>query len=332
MDYKNTIGEKVILKSGVTGELIKADEYFTVLTVDGVKKEFPNTAFKQGFLRYLDSNLQKEIEDEILEDKKIEETKAREREERIERAKLEMLEVERTKKRQSPNEKSKNIAYKATYCDGDGMWFRRPCSKECMKRNIKEGRSWCTRSLCSKYLNGEITLDSINSRWEKEKDLCYESRMLEDFSVSAGLDDETYKPRSFVKLDLGRLVVLTTVEPKAKGNERIILGAFLVKDIIKDASGADKAISDPKYRIELTIEEARKMRFWDYYENRNAPDSERWGQGLIRYLSDDLSALILYDMVELLKITRKNSEDIKAAEDFLSHYLNIIGRKLSNII
>lgn len=343
MNYMDKIGEHVITKAGETGVIKNVDinnngEYI-IIAFQNRETQYQLTAFKKGFLKFVNENFQKQIEDELEEERIVAERLAKERELKAEKARIERekalaeaKEVERTKKRQSPKEKEKNIAYKATYCDGNGMWFRRPCSVECMRRNIKEGRSWCSRSLCNKYLNGESSINEINDKWAVSKDLCYESRMLEDFSVSAGLDDKTNAPRKFVKLDVHRLVVMTTIEPNTKGNERIILGAFLVQDIISDEYGADKAVSDPKYRIELTIDEARNMKFWDYYENRNAPDSERWGQGLIRYLSDDLSARILYDIVELIKKTRSNVKEINDAEEFLNKYLKIIGRTLDQII
>ena len=343
MNYMDKIGEHVITKTGATGVIKNVDisnigEYIVIEFQDR-ETQYQLTAFKKGFLKFVNDKLQKQIENELEEDRITEERLTKEREEKAiqariarEKALAEAKEAEKTKKRQSSKENEKNIAYKATYCDGNGNWFRHPCSEECMKRNIKEGRSWCSRSLCSKYLKGEATLDDLNNKWNITKDLCYESRMLEDFSVSAGLDDKTNAPRKFVKLDIHRLVVMTTIEPKNKGNERIIIGAFLVHNIISDEYGADKAISDPKYRIELTIDEARKMKFWDYYENKNAPDSERWGQGLIRYLSDDLSAKILYDIVELMKNTRTNVQEIKDAEEFLSMYLKIIGRTLDQIL
>ena len=106
---------------------------------------------------------------------------------------------------------------------------------------------------------------------------------------------------------------------------------YLLDKIVKDEYGADKAISYPKYRIELTLEEARQMRFWDYYENKNAPDSERWGQGLIRYLNDDLSAKIIYDMIEIIKKRNNNSVSLTNAEEFLNKYLKIIGRTIDEI-
>jgi len=343
MNYKDRIEEKVVNKAGETGviknvNINNSGEYITVKFEDK-EIEYQSNAFKKGFLRFINDSLQKQIEDEIEKDRISAEKKVKEMERMAEQARIakekalaEAKEAERTKKRQSSKENEKNIAYKATYCDGNGLWFRNPCSEECMKRNIKKGRSWCSRSLCSKYLKGEASLKEINDKWSKEKDLCYESRMLEDFSVSAGLDEDTNAPRKFVKLDIHRLVVMTTIEPNKKGNERIIIGAFLVQNIISDEHGADKAISDPKYRIELTIDEARNMKFWDYYENKNAPDSEAWNYGLIRYLSDDLSAKILYDIVELMKKTRTNAKEIKDAEEFLDKYLKIIGKTLNQII
>ena len=337
MDYKKVIGQNVILKSGAIGKITDVTNYLNV-QVDEEEKHFQISAFQQGFLRFEDSKLQDEINKELEEDRIQVEKAAQERLERERLAKLErekanalMTEKERLKKRQSSKENEKNIAYKATYCDGNGMWFRRPCSEECMSRNISEGRSWCSRSLCWKHIIGKATLKDIEDKWRTTKDLCYESRMLEDFSVSAGLDDVTNKPRSFVKLAENRVVVLTTIEPGTRGYDRIILGAFLVDKIVKDEYGADKAISYPKYRIELTLEEARQMRFWDYYENKNAPDSERWGQGLIRYLNDDLSAKIIYDMIEIIKKRNNNSASLTNAEEFLNKYLNIIGRTIDEI-
>jgi len=341
MDYCKYINEIVISTIGRKGKIVDVykpqinnNYYIRVEYIDSNEiAEYQPIAFENGFLKFEKPEIQKLVDGEI-EQKRIEAEKnaienAKQAElYRIGKQELELK--EKIKLRQGKNENKRNIAYKATYCDGNGSWFRKPCSKKCIENNIRENRSWCSRSLCKDFLDGKATSSDINNKWATTQDLCYESRILEDFSVSAGLDEETNNPRKFVKLERERLVVLTTVEPKNRGNERIIFGAFLVERIISDEFGADKAISQEDYRIELNINEARKMKFWDYYENANNPDSEQWGSGLIRYLSDDLSAKILYDMVEIIK-KRKNSTDTANATDFLNKYLRIIGRTVDEI-
>ncbi len=332
MEYKNLINEKVKSKEGKIGTITDAYEkgktIYLIVQIEGEEKRYNFDALIKGFLTFENESLQYELKHEIEKKKTDEENFFKEINEHNNQRLEKLSKDKEVKKRKNSNYNKLNIAYKATYCDGNGYWFKNPCSKQCMENNIKSGRSWCSRSLCKKFIDGKVGQSVIDEHWQK--DLCYESRILEDFTVSAGID-ESGSPRSFVKLTRDRLVVLTKVEPSMQGNERIIFGTFLVENII-DQNGTDaaKALSYPKYRIELTQEEARHLKFWNYYSNVNCPESERWNQGLVRYLSDELSAKILYDIVQIIK---KRNDIIQSSEAqlFLDKYLEIIGRAENDI-
>ena len=84
MDYKNVIGQNVVLKSGAIGKITDVTDYLNV-QVDEEEKHFQISAFKQGFLKFEDSKLQDEINKELEEDRIQAEKGAQER---LEREKL----------------------------------------------------------------------------------------------------------------------------------------------------------------------------------------------------------------------------------------------------
>lgn len=354
LDLKELKGVNVILKDGTTTKIVDAtisdNNYIKVTFETGIKCNI-KTSLEKGIIKIQNeilvaqifeaSNIIEKDANALKEKKKeenriINEQKAKEYAEKAKTARERLdnnptkSKSKRSNDRSSKYENKRNIAYKATYCDGNGNWFRRPCSLACMERNIYGGRSWCNESLCKQYMIGKASMNDINKKWET--DLCYESRILEDYSVSAGLDKKTKRARDFAELDVDRLVILTTVEPECDGKDRIIFGAFLVQRIIpKKEFVAAKAISYPDCRLELTIEEARQMRFWDYYQNENNPASTQWGTGLFRNLYDVQAAKILRDIVEIILNSNRTQEEKDKAQAFLDRFLSIIGKTISQI-
>lgn len=48
--------------------------------------------------------------------------------------------------------------------------------------------------------------------------------------------------------------------------------------------------ANPKYRIQLSLNEARELKFLDYYYNENKPELIKLGSGLHRYFTDTQAA------------------------------------------
>ena len=69
----------------------------------------------------------------------------------------------------------------------------------------------------------------------------------------------------------------------------------------------------------LTKDEAKKVLFWNYYHNENAPEKAAWGQGLHRYITDEQAASILKDIVSV----KKGKKDEALAQEFLERFCEI---------
>ena len=66
-------------------------------------------------------------------------------------------------------------------------------------------------------------------------------------------------------------------------------------------------------------DEAKKVLFWNYYHNENAPEKAAWGQGLHRYITDEQAASILKDIVSV----KKGKKDEALAQEFLERFCEI---------
>ncbi len=230
----------------------------------------------------------------------------------------------------------RNIAFKCNFCDGGAdaacLGFCGICSAENMRYNIEDRKNIaCRNSICNDYLAGNIPLEPKGNA----KDfVCYESTMLRDWRASAGWSMETQKPERIVNAQKNSLCVLTTCEPNS--TERIIFGAFIVDNVFEgdeEHEGYVEALQDSKYKIKLTPKEAMEMKFWDFYQNRNNPESKQWGQGLFRYLdketnpkksNNDIAINILKAIIEV----KKGKPDEKLANDILKRFCEVNGLNL----
>ena len=119
------------------------------------------------------------------------------------------------------------------------------------------------------------------------------------------------------------LVVLTTRDPNYNTDEcRYIFAVFLVDESYEgDHREAGYVTTRSDWKISLTPQETRKMRFWNYYVNRNAPERIVFGSGLHRYLSDNQAAQILRDIAEV----RTDPQDKDFAKRFFEYFCQING-------
>ena len=215
--------------------------------------------------------------------------------------------IKSERKKKDPDarkEGTENIAFKITYCDGGETetryGFRKECSSECRIANQKNGRAWCNEKLglCGKLANNMITQEEYDNESAKGTFFCYESRILVDWKAYAGTDNTKNppRPRRFNQLCSSGIAVLTTVPNDTK--ERYIFALFkIVRYFEGDETAEGYVEADPRYRIEFDKEESKQMRFWDFYSNKN--QSEQWGTGLFRYLSNEQVLLILKKALEI---------------------------------
>lgn len=213
------------------------------------------------------------------------------------------------------SQKDGNIAIKCNYCDGgrdaNRIGFSGVCSDRVIKYNIEDvHRAWCSNSrcLCYQYYEGKVSRDELEREMSaKGKFVCYESTMLSDWKTQAGLTEDE-QPKSFGStLHKGAVCVFTTRLPGMDENSRFVFGLFIIDEIFygnNNKSGYVKCNTD--YHIELTADETKAIKFWNYYRNKNNPERLAWGTGLYRFISNNAIIALLTDLIQLRQGDQKD--------------------------
>lgn len=334
----NEIGQVVIHKSFGEGTICSKKDngeqsYIMVSFSVGEKKfAFPNV-FKD-FLKAKDEKFKEYIDELILitdkknKEKKIKEKQAKDSFENY----IPSKEKKATKKiiRKNKNIKPSNIAFKCNYCDGgrnkDRIGFRGACSSKLIRNNIvEEHRDWCGQSDCPCFLyyTGKITRKELDRGCEDGGYVCYESQFLRDWTAYAGYyrrGEREGQPKKINTDIYNSLCILTTREPKTYEKDRFIFAVFLVDDYSRGTDYEEGYVSaHPKYRIELSPKQAKKMLFWKYHSNGNSSDRMLWSSGLFRYLEDYQAAQILRDIARI----KKGTKEERLANEFYHYYCKI---------
>lgn len=199
-----------------------------------------------------------------------------------------------------------------------------------IKYNIEVAKHiWCCseNSDCRRYYVGELSRKELDNIYEAEEDfgVCYESKMLSIWTAYAGIvqsGERKGSPMKLNKVQTNSLAVLTTREPFESEENRIIFAVFLIDDRYEgDEREAGFVTTNSKYKIKLTLEEAKHLKFWNYYFNSSCPDNIRMGSGLHRYLSDEQAAQILRDIV----LIKEGTDDKLIAIELCEHFCKING-------
>jgi len=218
-----------------------------------------------------------------------------------------------------------NIAIKCNYCDGgrtDAIFgYQGVCSDDVLHQNVAViKRPWCSASTCEckKYSNGEINRKELERKNTNGQFVCYESRLLRDWVASAGRhqsEKKNDKPIKMTNARVNRLCVLTTKQPSELEVERKIFAAFIISEVeVGNENKEGNVHAHPEYRIELTPEEAEKVHFWDFHQNKSKPEMPFWGSGLLRYITDVQSIHIIKAMMEAAVEPEKKAHILEVLE------------------
>lgn len=321
----DVVGCKVTHKSLGNGTVVRQnDEYIYVQFSDGeIKFQYPDIF--EYFLMLEDQVLQEKVIEEIH---RLKQEKLARMEEKILLAKAPTT----SPKREKVRKERPNIAFKCNYCDGGkspfSIGFNGVCSDSVIRYNIcTEHRTWCSSkdSMCLEYLCGNRTRAQLDAGVKNGGFVCYESQMLRDWKAKAGIvqrGERKGQPMRLRHVQPNSLCILTTREPGATEAERLIFAVFLIGETYDGDDYEEGFVSaQSKFKLALSPNEARKMRFWRYHANENKAEKESWSSGLHRYLTDRQAVQILRDIVELKKGTR----DEKLSLEFLTMFCKNVG-------
>lgn len=221
-----------------------------------------------------------------------------------------------------------NLAFKCTYCDGgknnSQIGFHGACSPELIHYNIKKSsRNRCHHSApyCPAFIKGEITYDEVKEAWTQERLPC-ESILLKEWRMQTGLAsiyDKEKRPSQLRCSVAGKLAILTTRRPDQTEIERQIFAVFLIDETMDQYDDYSYIHADSLYRLSLSAHEAQQMPYWKYHCNENQTNKASWGTGIYRYLSDDESLRILWDITQM----KLKSDDAGLAAEFFDYYCDI---------
>lgn len=336
----NICGQIVKHRTFGLGKIVNFDSNYVTVLFDKSKEEkrFSYPSSFGVFLELENNVLIKQIEEDkkVFEQKEIEKKRISEEHAKLALSMKSKEDGEKWVKDTTAKASDKNnIAFKCNYCDGgsskEAVGYRGVCSDEAIKYNINVAKHiWCSQpdNMCYKYLHGEISRDEIckfyeTTKTEFSKSVCYESQMLEIWNAGAGVTqngDDKGKPMSLRNAKANSLALLTTKLPYADDIDRFIFAAFLIDESYEGDNREEGFVrAHPKYRIQLSLDEAKKLKFWDYYYNPNKPEKIVFGSGLHRYFTDTQAAQVLKSISEI----KKGKSEEELTQEFLEHYVRI---------
>lgn len=326
MDLINCPVKHISWGNGVVTE--QENNYIRVAFSIGEKQFVYPDAFEK-FLKCEDTTVQNQIKEDILLKKRQRELSERERQMTLDQisGSTPHMNTRNGKKKKYPKE---NIAFKCNFCDGgkkqNGIGYRCACSDSLIDYNIEEAHhSWCCSetSPCYQYYSGKINRVTLDQYARNGEFVCYESQMLKNWTAFAGFvltGENKQKPMKLNKVQINSLAILTSRVPYSPEKERFVFGVFLVDEAYEgDNRDEGYVTTSSKFKLSLPLDQAKRILFWNYYHNENAPNRIAWGQGLHRYITDMQAACILRDIVNLKKDTAEEA----LAIEFFEHFCKI---------
>lgn len=336
------VGKEIIHEVFGEGKIIEdIDNYLTIQFEIGEKNFVFPDAFR-SFLKFKNKEDTKLLLPNIKDKLKVKQENKKERRRLSEEKRLLNIRIYDHKKAimkkksnsaskpKRVNQESSNIVFKCNLCNGgqssEQVGFNGVCNDEMIKTNITvENSVWCKskESPCSKYHNNEIKREELDSIFENDGVVCYESTMLRDWKAYAGVvqsGKNKGKPKKLARARKNSICVLTTRDPQTIEDTRYIFAVFLIDEFNAGNDIEEGYVSsNSKYKIKLSPKEAGKLLFWNYYANNSNPQNISWNSGLHRYVYNEQAAQILKDIVEI----KKDTKDEDLAKEFLKYYCDI---------
>lgn len=323
----NLLKKEVIHKSLGAGHVIAFDGKTITIQFDqrSVKFSFPSV-FNE-LLRMKDLNLQHDINELCVnEDYLIN----RQREERMAEFESRFAYVPdnkpTAKQRASQLRDKSNIAIRCNYNDGGRtetlFGYKGICSEAVLHQNVVVSRRpWCSAATCEckRYTGGKITREELEKKYADGTFICHESKLLRDWIASAGrLQSEKRtdnKPIKMTNARVNRLCVLTTKLPNELEADRKVFAAFIISEVeVGDEKVEGNVHAHPRFRIDLSPEEAEHVHFWDFHKNKSKPEVPYWGSGFLRYLTDAQSINMIKAMMEATQDANKKARILEMLE------------------
>jgi hypothetical protein len=176
-------------------------------------------------------------------------------------------------RREAGKREDGNIAFKCNWSD---VGYKGICSDQVYNINKRTPKSQCSRSNCREYVG----------KPPPKNDCCYECEALRKFSFGAGWNhDDSGKPlraRHIWHARKGKIALLTTIPHRESA--RLVVGAYQINDVEDDPHRETFIHGEENTALDDMLDFS--IRFWRFHKNPGKPESQAWGQGLFRYVSD----------------------------------------------
>jgi len=176
-------------------------------------------------------------------------------------------------RREAGKREAGNVAFKYNWNDAG---YKGICSDDVYEINRKSVRTECARSNCRDFVGKPPPIDEC----------CYECQALRVFKFGAGWDHDenniAVRPRHIKDVRKGRIAILTSIPHWAK--ERLVIGAFQISLVKEDSKSETYLYGDETTAIDDML--SYQIEFWRHHKNPYKPESQAWGQGLFRYISN----------------------------------------------
>jgi hypothetical protein len=315
------VGELVEHKTFGTGKITEFNDiYIVVKFEDDTLKDFVYPDAFDLYLKLINQTLYKQVKEKLdIHKKKEAEKELREIERKEEAHKLKLLKAEiENSKKISIKKIDSNIVFKCNYCDGgsnnNGIGYKSVCSDEIINYNINIAKNKVCSELecnCNQYLIENITRSELEDRNNENKNFCYERKLLNNWFSYPDLSfiaKNGAKVKSLKNVNQGSLVLLSTVLPNEKEKDRIIFGAYLLQDDYLFAYNTEGYLkAHDKYRVELSLDESKKIRFWNYCYNTKNPKRIANSSTAYKYFDDVQAAQVLKAIMDIKKNTSEET-------------------------
>lgn len=189
-----------------------------------------------------------------------------------------------------------NIAFKVTYNDANWSGV---CSKKVAEYNFGN-RVWCgvqshyERNCQSAHF---ADADTLNETFFP----CYDSIAQKELMFSPGYfhnGPKANEPIRCKEVKEGKIALFTSKEQGAPEPERFIFAIGIIEAIEYDLDddGYENEIIRCQKDTAIHFSGRFRPKFWDFYANKNAPETIFWGTGLFRYVRDEVIFRLLNEV------------------------------------
>ncbi|MEG1886567.1 MAG: hypothetical protein RR177_00430 [Oscillospiraceae bacterium] len=145
------------------------------------------------------------------------------------------------------------------------------------------------------------------------------AQVLSEWKVSTGCylsGNSKGLPRIPNRLKPNSVCLLTECPQETPEKDRIIIGAFMVKNDFV-GSLCNDGIIEGHERYRIALKEDQSLRFWDYFVKED--QVKRWGNTQFKYFSNEGAQRVLLDMIKPMC----DSEDKIIANEFYQYFCKI---------